>query len=373
MIYWLIIFILIVIICLIVYGIRHLNSKDSSTDISSTLITTGISLIISAFPGISDIIMSLIASSFSILITLEDNYVAIVCGFIFIALGLILRKDIKDRVFILNMFGIFVQKEISDVQNIKDLKLADFKVKEVIIDFVDLFNGNSLDVTSNELIVKKIFKQCEAFSNRSKDFKSCYTGMAPIPYTILAGTKLSDCNLKRFFEYKRSTNSYYELKLKDGIHKHEHLQVRYPKQIEKESEEVLVSLSITRRVQKEDLNQFGNLDTIEISLNDPKDNVVTTTEQLEDYGNTVLNAIEEIKVKYPQINTVHLVASIPSCVSIKLGMLFALSNNRLPRIISYHFMQGNQPKYPFGVAISDIDSNDSGKLVDFEGRKIADV
>lgn len=368
MVYWLIIGVLIVIVCLIVYSFRRLHAKDSSTDISSTLITTGISLVISAFPGTKEIIASIIASVFSISVSVEDNFVAILCGFILITLGLILRKDIKDRVFVLNMFGIFVQKEISDAHNIKALKLADFKVKEIIVDFVDLFNNSKVDEERNELIVKKIIKQCEAFSNRSKDFKSCYTGMAPIPYTILAGTKLSDCNLKRFFEFKRSTNSYYELKSKDRVHKHEILQVNYPQPINPKLNDVVVALSITKRVQKADLSQFEKLDIIDISINNPRDNVVETIEQLDDYGNTVLNAIEEIKLEYPQIDTIHLVASIPSCISIKLGMLFALSNNRIPRIISYHFIQGNQPKYPFGIVVSDINSDDTGRLISIEGR-----
>ncbi|MDA8227413.1 MAG: SAVED domain-containing protein [Desulfitobacterium hafniense] len=336
---------------------------------SDTIITAGVSLVVSAFPGIKEIVTSIIASLFKVAVSVEDDYVAIACGFLLIILGLFLRKDIKDRIFVLNMFGLFSQKEISDVQNINDLKLVDFKVKEVIIDFVDIFRNGPMTEEKNQLIVDKVKRQCEAFSNRSKDFKSCFTGMAPIPYTILAGTRLSDCNLKRFFEFKRTDNKYYELKAKDGFQKHEPLHVTYPQYIKQDSTDVIVALSITRTVQEPDLVQFGDLNLIKIRLDEPKDNVIVSNEQLEDYGNIVLNAIEAIKEKYPKINRVHFVASIPSCVSIKLGMLFALSNNRLPQIISYHFVQSNLPKYPFGIIVS-ITADDCGKLVEVEGGEV---
>lgn len=366
MLYGIVILVCSIILCLIILSIKHFVSKDSSTDSSTALITTGTSLIVSAFPGTKEIIISILASIFKEDIKVENDYAAIVCGFILIALGFYVRRDIKDRVFVLNMFGLFSQKEISDIHNIKALKLADFKVKEIIIDFVDLFNNGPITDKVNQLIVNKIKKQCEAFSNRSKDFKSCFTGMAPIPYTILAGTKLSGCNLKRFFEYKRAENKYYELKDKNWFQKYDMLQVKYPQNIDQDATDVVVALSITHDVKMSDLSQFGSLDVIEIKLDNTKDNVITSKVQLEDYGNVVLNSMEAIKDKYSKIKRIHLVASIPSCVSIKLGMLFALSNNRLPQIISYHFIQSNTPKYPFGVVVSEYDW---GKLIIEEGAE----
>lgn len=355
-------------ICLLISIVKRIFLKKASIDMATNMITSGISLMFSAFPGIKEVVTSSIASIFKVTVSIENDYVAIVCGLLLIILGLFLRKDIKDRIFVLNMLGLFSQKEISDVQNLKDLKLVDFKVKEIIIDFVDIFNGLMTE-EKNQLIVNKIKVQCEKFSNRSKDFKSCYTGMAPIPYTILAGTRLSNCNLKRFFEFKRIDNKYYELKVKDGFQKHKPLQVIYPQNIKSDSTEIIISLSITEFIQKDDLVQFRNLDLIEIRLNEPKDNAIISNEQLEDYGNKVLNVIEDTKKKYPRINKIHFVASIPSCVAIKLGMLIALSNNRLPQIISYHFEQSNFPKYPFGIVVSDNTTNDIwGKLIKVEGE-----
>jgi len=76
------------------------------------MITTGVSLISSAFPGIKEIIASAIATCFGIQINVETEYVAIVCGFALILIGLFYQHSIKDRIFILNMLGIFAQPEM---------------------------------------------------------------------------------------------------------------------------------------------------------------------------------------------------------------------------------------------------------------------
>ena len=108
------------------------------------------------------------------------------------------------------MYGLYAQRDISDAQAIKDLNLADFKVKELILDFVDVFKM-PMDEDAHNRIIHKIDKTCEKFTERSRDRKSCFTGMAPIPYTIYAGTKLAGSELRRYFEYRRADSKYYEL------------------------------------------------------------------------------------------------------------------------------------------------------------------
>ena len=344
--------IIIIAIVGIVLMIKKCFTKSSSeTDISTTMITTGISLIVAAFPGTKEIILSFIAEMADKNVTYETDYAMIICGMVLIAFGFLYKKNIRDRIYILNMFGIPVQKEISDESNVKELNLADFKVKEIIIDIVDVFNVK-MTAKINEIIVKKIEKVCTAFVNRSNGFKSCFTGMAPIPYTILAGTYLASGKVRRYFEYRRADSKYYELskrKKKD----YQKLNTSYPNQLNVASTEVVVALSVTRKVQKVDLNQFGAMDVVEIGLPIPDDNIIKSLVQLDEYAGEVLNQIEGLKQKYPSIQKVHLVASIPSCLSIEIGKRFALNTHRLPQIISYHFVNTETPKYPFGVIVSD--------------------
>lgn len=360
--YIIIVALIVLIICTLVLVVRNYFTKSNSeTNISATMVSAGITLLLSAFPGTKETVLSFIGAIADKDISYETDYVMLICGILLIAFGILYERNIRDRVYILNMFGIPVQKEISDDDNIKDLKLADFKVKEVIIDFVDIFNAK-MTTKTNDIIVTKIKKVCTAFVNRSNGFKSCFTGMAPIPYTILAGTYLASGKVRRYFEYQRNDSKYYELS-KSKKKSYKKLNVTYTNSVNGSATEIVVSLSVTRKIQKNDLVQFGTMNIVEISLSDPADNIIKSVTQLDEYAAGVLNEIEGLKQRYPAIQKVHFVASIPSCLSIEIGKRFALNTHRLPQIISYHFVNTETPKYPFGIVVSDGTISTCGKLV----------
>lgn len=360
--YYVIIAITIAVVCAIVFGIRKLIGKaNSETNISTNMITAGISLLVSAFPGTKETVLSIIGKLVDAPQEVSTDYAALICGAILIIGGIAYRINIKDRIFVLNMFGIPVQREISDEGNIKDLHLADFKVKEILVDFVDVFDVHMTDKI-NTIIVKKINKVCTAFFNRSKDYKSCFTGMAPIPYTILAGTFLSGGKVRRFFEYRRIDSRYYELKRKSRKH-YDELSMELPGTLHQSLKEIVVSLSVTKKINKNDLVQFQGKDIVEISLPTPADNIIETIKQLDEYTTYILNEIEGLKNSYPNLKKIHFVASIPSCLSLELGKKFALNSHRLSQIISYHFVNTENPKYPFGIIVADGNAENIGKLV----------
>ena len=145
---------IIIVVCIVVLVVKKCFIKSNAeTDISTTMITSGISLMVAAFPGTKELLLSFVAEMADKDITYETDPAMIICGMILIAFGILYKINIRDRIYILNMFGIPVQKEISDDSNIKDLKLADFKVKEILIDFVDVFNVNMTQKT-NEIMVE---------------------------------------------------------------------------------------------------------------------------------------------------------------------------------------------------------------------------
>lgn len=363
MIYYFIVISMIIIVNIIFELIVTLSKSESS--VSGSMITTGISLIVSAFPSFKGTIVGFLGQTIGNEASVpQTNILSIISGFVLIVFGIIYNKNIRDRIFILNMLGIFNQLEISDLQNIKNLKLADFKVKEILIDFVDVFS-NGINNKSNKIIVDKIKNQCIKFSNRSKDFISCYTGMGPIPYTILAGTYLADSKVERYFEYRRSTTSYYEVKDKKfRKNKYPELNESFMQDKNVSSTDVIVSISITREVKSCDLVQFGDMDVINLYVQEPKDNIITSKEQLNDYKNKIVNCLEKIKDEYNHIETIHLLASIPSCISIEIGKIISLNSNRLPKIISYHYINSANPKYQFGIVVSENSSNNiKGTLI----------
>lgn len=372
--YWIIVVIAIIIMFFLVIAIKRLINKDSSTDVSVSLIITGISLIASAFQGTKEVIVAIVASLFCVSVETTTDYVAIVCGFALIGLGLYYKHLIKEMIFVLNIFGLFAQPEISDACHMKELNLADFKVKESIIDFVDIFQYRDMSTDKNTVIVKKIKKQCEAFRDKSSDTKACFTGMAPVPYTILAGNYLSGGSIKRYFEYNGATQKFAELDKKKRFknHRYSKLIVKYQDNLNEKSSDIVVAVSITFPIQDADINQF-DLDVLRIDLNEPKNNIVTSVDQLEEYCDTIITEIEGARLKYSNLKTVHLLASIPSCVSVLLGEQFCLRSNRLPKIIAYHFMNSNRPKYPFGIVVADSDKNCCGKLIQYDEWRKSDV
>ena len=226
---------IIIVVLITEFLINIINSKSESST-SGAMIATGITLIVTAFPSIIDSLVNLLgfALGTDVITSNGVNGVSIVCGGLLIVFGFIYEKNIRDRIFVLNMFGIYSQFEISEKKNITDLKLSDFKLKEITVDFVDIFKSGITEST-NEIITKKIEKECLKFVERSRDFKSCYTGMAPIPYTILAGTYLANSKVERYFEYRRSENKYYELAKKAKRHYPE-LKKEYPENERLESD-----------------------------------------------------------------------------------------------------------------------------------------
>lgn len=357
----------IVLIIAVVLLVRRVFKKDPATDTSTSLITAGLSLVVSSFPGLKELVLSGILSHFGVIISTETDALSIICGVVLIGLGLWLRRDVKDRIFVLNMYGLYAQRDISDAQAIKDLNLADFKVKELILDFVDVFKM-PMDEDAHNRIIHKIDKTCEKFTERSRDRKSCFTGMAPIPYTIYAGTKLAGSELRRYFEYRRADSKYYELS-NQKRKKYDALKVRYPSdtQSNAKANEVLITVSITNAIVDADLQQFGSMEKIDIGLDHPKDNIIVNVNQLDVYCQEIVKTIEELKTKYSCLKRVYLAASIPSCVSMELGKKIALNRNRLPEIVSVHYMNSMTPKYPFGVVVSG-DNESYGQMIDMQNE-----
>ena len=101
--YWIAVLISIVVICNIVLTIKRILCKESTTEVSGLIITTGTAMAISAIPCPKDIILAIIASFLDIHINVGTDYVVMFCGLALIVLGIYYRRSIKDKIFVLNM------------------------------------------------------------------------------------------------------------------------------------------------------------------------------------------------------------------------------------------------------------------------------
>lgn len=208
-----------------------------------------------------------------------------------------------------------------------------------------------VDEEKNRIIINKISVECNKFKERSKEFDIGFTGTAPIPYTILAGTYLIDCNIKKYFEWNREEDCFKLLLNKNK--KYDSLTVKEPDSKNSDSISVIVAVSTTRRVQKNQLKDFGNQDVIEIYLDDCKDNNIQYVKQLQEYKKVILDELEKLGTDYPNLKQINLVASIPSCLSVEIGRMVAQNNNRVKKIVSYHFESQGEKLYPFGIVITE--------------------
>lgn len=326
-------------------------NPDSS--MSAGVIAAGVELIIASFPSILDNMVGLLSFSLTGQLSNDDvNKWSLTTGIVLIIFGLYICKYMRDRFYVLNMFGLYSQREISEKKNIKNLKLDDFKVRERIIDFVNVFKMG-VNEDKNKIIVDKISDECNKFKERSKEFTIGFTGTAPIPYTILAGTYLTDCNIKKYFEWNREEERFKVLLSRKKKYEFKSLKIQEPDNKKANSLSVIVAISTTKRIQMEQLRDFDNQDVIEIYLDDCKDNNIICVKQLQEYRKTILDELEKLGRDYHDLKQINLVASIPSCLSVEIGRMVAQNNNRIKKIVAYHFESQREKLYPFGIVITE--------------------
>lgn len=349
--YILIVLVGMVLIFFIVDMIAKIVSPDNS--LGAGIIAAGMELIVGAFPALIDNVLGLLSFQITGKQASDDvNVWSLVTGFVLLVVGILVLLFIRDRFYVLNMFGLYSQREIGDKQNVKQLKLNDYKIRERFIDFVNVFNMG-IDEKTNSIIVNKIEEECTKFKDRSAEFQKGFTGTAPIPYTILAGTYLVDCEPKIFFEWKREDETFIQLSTKKKANFPE-LKIKEMDNPNVNAESIIVAISTTRRIKKHQLKDFGEQDIIEIYLDDCKDNNITYIKQLQNYRKVILDELEALGRKnYPHLNQINLVASIPSCMSLEIGRMIAQNNNRVKKIVAYHFVNQGTKLYPFGIAVTE--------------------
>lgn len=362
-----IIAIVLIVVTLIAYLISWLKGKEENS-VSTTLFSTGVLLIASGIPAISDAAVDAIFQLLSLQTPENEGgycFRAII-GLVLIVLGIILKYKLKEHIYILNMYGIAAQKDIDEPNALKDLKFAEHKTKEQIVDFVQFFDGGAhMKTKMNESICKHVENNAIKFNSKVANSKKVFfTGMAPIPYTVYAGTYLGGTNISSYLEYNSQNGGHY-YKLTKATKKEkkagwEHINSTFPTNIDFNSTEVVLAISISHTIRISDLSQFS-ADVVKLSLNNPKDNVVKYSQQLDEYTNSIYEHIEtKIKEKYPNLKTIHIVASIPSCISLALGKQLGLRTNRLGEVVVHHYLSSNNLCYPFGVYVN---GNNKGKLL----------
>lgn len=359
----LIFLILIVFVGGIVAFFKIRNSKKEE-GFSTILFTAGMSLIMSASSGTLDKILVGIGiiTKYENTSTLGGsfNFCYFGVGVALIIVSICINLYSKKKLYILNING-YMPRRIEEF--FKDLKMTNFEFKERELDFIKIYKkmfAVKLDDESFNCIKEEIEQKIESFKNETKEIKRGYTGIAPIPFIIYAGTFLERTKIDNYYEFdKIETQTYYKLTEKSKTNYPELKLNTDINSLNISRTEIVIAISLTQRITEADLCQFSNLDIINMRIDSPKDNVIKSKKQLQKYNNFIFDTIEELGKKLPNLQTIHLIYSGQSCLPLEIGKR-SVDNTRIPKIISYQYERQQNNKYPWGIVIN---GQEKGKLI----------
>lgn len=113
--------------------------------------------------------------------------------------------------YILNINGMFYERKIENHH--KDVGMNQFQFKEKEIDFIRQFKQGVNEDISND-IIDEIDQKVNIFKMQSKDKKRGYTGVASIPFVMIAGKCFEREHMDEYFEYNKIEQTYYQFQKK---------------------------------------------------------------------------------------------------------------------------------------------------------------
>ena len=343
----------IILIGLLVKAIWELFlDRDEEKTTSDKLIEGGITVILASLPSFSDSFLQFLYDWLQIQKTVGEEAFSprwlVGLGLLLIILGLILRfVDASAKYVILNMPGtIHHTKEDGMLKTLKTNKCDEIETNTANTQ-TEMQKLSQAKATS---IIGDIQAQMNHFNRETKS-KRCFTGMAPIPFIVYAGTKHRGNDIKYYLEFDKAIQQYTKLN-----NAKEYPILNKPTLTTLTSKEIVVAVSTTALINETNTVQF-NLPVFNLALVEPKDNAIFSKRQLNDYVNTTVTFISEICKHNSQITKVHLLLATQACFAYALGKLLVNMQNRVPQIISYHYIA---PYYKVGMVIN---GSSSGQIV----------
>ncbi|KXY51188.1 2-methylthioadenine synthetase [Bacillus cereus] len=333
------------------------RTKGVETFGGHTFISFGLGLITGSFGTLVDKLYSIVMAIIKVTNdktqakTLTDatdvNYIQLVTGVAFVALGVWYIYKLKNRIYILNING-YADHRIEN--NRKSLGLNEFDFKEREIEFIQRFKKAQRNATEHDVIpeiTEELVSKLEAFKNESRRVKRGYTGIAPIPLILYAGKILDGHEINHFYERNKFTQQYYKLDKSKKNYEKLNLQTNLQALANMQVTEAVLKVSITFDISTQDTSQFGNVPVVELKVDAPNENLVSGKDQLDSYVKKIYDTIRDIKTSNHAIQRVHLLISSQSCVPFELGRL--LDDTSMPEIVSYQY---ENPTYRWGLIVN---------------------
>ena len=273
-------------------------------------------------------------------------------------MGVILNiVDASSKYVILNMPGtIHHTKEDGMLKSLKTDKCDEIETNTTNCQA----EMQKLSLTKTTAILGDIQAQMDRFNRETKS-KRCFTGMAPIPFIIFAGTRHRGSDIKYYLEFDKATQQY--LKLNNAK---EYPILNKSTITTTTSEEIVVAVSTTAIINETNTSQF-NLPVFSLSLLEPKDNAIFSKRQLNAYINETVTFISEVCKKNSQVKRVHLLLATQACFAYAFGKSLVLMQNRVPQIVSYHYAA---PSYKVGITIN---GSSAGRIENLKRCRMFDL
>lgn len=317
--------------------------KKQTDSLFRVLLFNGVVLVADSFSSVSDYILNGIVSLFRFapFETPTTDYVQLAAGFGLIAIAFVHRHSLFDKLNVLNMQG-KVRHYLANDTHLNNLNVPDYQIREYVIDSIwAQDNLGSLNKSQWRSLLSQIEQTVKVFCNR--DFKKSFTGMAPIPLTIYAGTCYEGEAVNSYLEYNNSTHEYSALSNSKRFPDLTCENYDYDGQ-----DEIVVAIETTSKITEAETIQF-KMPVVHMSVPDPHDNMITSGKQLKKYVDTISEKIESLSKG--GVKRIHLLCATQSCLAFALGQKLAHKTNRVPEIISYHFVKASTPCYQFGLIV----------------------
>lgn len=357
----LIISVILIIFIGILFIIDKFRLKKKEQGVSAILLTIGSSLVVGSFgdvwSNINQTITTVLSESVDEVIKTnsafsQTNWVQLITGLLLMCVGVYLAYFVKNKLFILNINAYF-NKRIEPSN--KDLGLSTFEFKEREIDLIKIYKKNQIKDSYKE-VLEIIEDKTISFSLESRNFKRGYTGIAPIPFIMWLGLHLKREKIDEYFEYdKIQSDKFYKLKKRGEypqMKKEECL-----KQNDSNTNEIVIAVSITKKITLEQMKQFSNAKKIELYIDEPKDNAIKYRSQLIEYAQKVATTIEDISAS-ASFKKIHLLVSSQSSLALEIGK--RVDDQRMVEIICYFFDIKQDKNYPWGITMN---GENKGKII----------
>lgn len=337
--------ILVILLIGAIFFVKHLMNRQREEAVADIVITVGIELIVTSFGTFDDKVFAFLSNK-----EVQNNIVQLSTGGVLFLIGLFLMFHVKNKMYILNINGMFHERRIENHH--KDVGMNQFQFKEKEIDFIRQFKRGVNEDISND-IIEEIDQKINTFKIQSKDKKRGYTGVASIPFVMMAGKCFERERMDEYFEYNKIEQSYYQLQKKPFGKSYPKLKLKVPNPFSSINsstcDEIVVAISLTAPILDQHLSQF-NCPYIHLGVHMPKDNLITYKDQLREYVKTTYDLLNEIVQKLPNLKVIHFILSGQSCFAFEVGKL--IDDNRMKTVINYQFNAQTTPQYPWGIILN---------------------